>query len=547
MIKFPLWSGVLAPLLSKEPPDATNPLPRLTGVFLPVGRSLLVGLAIGVLTLLGGSNTARAAASAVYGGGPFYNSASAHITEIENSGFEEAVVWNIAVNTGGDLNFNYEFLLCSNGAYVGNSTHADFPANMAVLKQGGVKRLTFSVGSSNTGVFQAIQSLVNSQGTGSTSVLYRNFQALKTAVPSVDAIDFDDENCYDQSSMVKFAVMLGNLGYKVSLCPYTNSSFWINVAAQVNSQRPGTVDRVHLQCYSGGGGNSPNSVWNFGAVPVHPGLWDQNYTPSGVQSKMATWRSQYQITGGFMWLYDDFVGNGLAAQYASAINNGVGPLTPVVISATAASATTGGAFSYQIKATNQPTSYNATGLPPGLSVNTGTGLISGTPTQLGTYNATISAATSAGTGSAALTITVQAPYTAWQSQYFTAAELNDPNVSGPNATPAGDGIPNLMKYALGLNPKTNGTAGLPSMTTARGVGVATYLALKYTKVLSASDVTYTVEVSGDLQTWSSGTGATAVASTTNNSDGTTQTIVQRDLKTIGSTPARFIRLRVSRQ
>ena len=94
------------------------------------------------------------------------------------------------------------------------------------------------------------------------------------------AIDFDDENCYDQSSMVKFAVMLGTLGYKVSLCPYTNSSFWTGVASQANTQRPGTVDRVHLQCYAGGGGNSPNSAWNFGTVPVHPGLWDSSDTPS---------------------------------------------------------------------------------------------------------------------------------------------------------------------------------------------------------------------------------------------------------------------------
>ena len=33
--------------------------------------------------------------------------------------------------------------------------------------------------------------------------------------------------------------------------------------------------------------------------------------------------AQCGITGGFMWLYDDFVGNGLAAQYAAAINNAI--------------------------------------------------------------------------------------------------------------------------------------------------------------------------------------------------------------------------------
>jgi hypothetical protein len=153
------------------------------------------------------------------------------------------------------------------------------------------------------------------------SILYQNFQALKAAIPSVDALDFDDENSYDQSSTVQFAVMLGNLGYHVALDAYTNASYWTSVASAVNTQLPGTVDSVHLQAYAGGAGNSPCSGWNFGAVPVFPGLWDQDDTPSQVQSAMSGWHTECGITGGFMWLYDDFVGNGLAAQYASAINN----------------------------------------------------------------------------------------------------------------------------------------------------------------------------------------------------------------------------------
>lgn len=44
------------------------------------------------------------------------------------------------------------------------------------------------------------------------------------------------------------------------------------------------------------------------------------------------------------------------------------------------------------------------------------------------------------------------PFESWQKVHFTEAELADPQISGPEADPSGDGIDNLVKYALGLNP-----------------------------------------------------------------------------------------------
>jgi hypothetical protein len=82
------------------------------------------------------------------------------------------------------------------------------------------------------------------------------------------------------------------------------------------------------------------------------------------------------------------------------------PLGIPAITASTAAATVGVAFSYQIQATNSPTSYGATGLPSGLSINTGSGLISGTPTAAGQYSISLSATNSAGTGIATLTLTV---------------------------------------------------------------------------------------------------------------------------------------------
>lgn len=264
--------------------------------------------------------------ASVYGGGPIYNNPSASIDQLRESGFTEVVVWNIAIDDSGTLNFNYEFPLVENGAYIGDRKHPDFVANMSSLKQSptSVTRLTFSIGSSNVGVFQAIEKLVNEQGTGPDSILYRNFQVLRTTFQDLDAIDFDDENCYDHDSIVQFAVMLGELGFDVTLCPYTNSSFWQGVAASVNQQRAGTVTAVHLQCYSGGGGNSPcQSEWNFGDVPVWPGL-SNTIGDGAVQSLVGNWAQSCSITGAFIWIFDDFYTQpGASRGFAEAIESGL--------------------------------------------------------------------------------------------------------------------------------------------------------------------------------------------------------------------------------
>ena len=274
-----------------------------------------------------GTTIANTMCAGIYGGGAIYKGGIMSVGCLKASGFTEVIVWNIAVNSDGDLNFNYEFPLVQGGKYVGDATHPDFQSNMAFIKTAPTKvtRLTFSIGSSNRGVFQNIQQLITEQGTGSTSILYKNFQVLKTYFPDLDGIDFDDENCYDTSSMVSFAVMLGQLGFDVSLCPYTNNDFWINVAKQANAGRPGTVTAVHLQCYDGGGINSPCSGWDFGSIPVYPGLAANGSSASDVETSMSAWAETCAISGGFIWDYDFFWPNNLdrVQLYASALNEGI--------------------------------------------------------------------------------------------------------------------------------------------------------------------------------------------------------------------------------
>ena len=110
-----------------------------------------------------------------------------------------------------------------------------------------------------------------------------------------------------------------------------------------------------------------------------------------------------QVTAGS---YAVVVTNPAPGGGSSTLSFPVNNAPPVITSATTASGTVGSAFSYQITATNAPASYGATGLPGGLTVNSGTGLISGTPTTAGTSTVTLSATNSRGTGTASLTLAI---------------------------------------------------------------------------------------------------------------------------------------------
>jgi len=251
---------------------------------------------------------------------------------LRSSGYTTVMLWCIHVDaTSGNLIYN-DILVATNGTYVGN---AAWPGQLATLKVAptSVKRIEISVSSWGVNDFQAIQTLMNNYGTNTDSILYRNFQALKTAT-GADAIDFDDETQYDVATAVKFGQMLSAIGYKVTLCPYTASSFWQNVYSQLGTN---IVDAVYLQCYAGGAGNNP-ATWNtyFPGTKVQPGMWCKNgggctagNTAAEVQTQMTAWKTSAGITGGFMWLYDDMLSctaGGTAADYARAINTAVDPL-----------------------------------------------------------------------------------------------------------------------------------------------------------------------------------------------------------------------------
>ncbi|MEO0054102.1 MAG: hypothetical protein RLZZ50_49, partial [Verrucomicrobiota bacterium] len=121
------------------------------------------------------------------------------------------------------------------------------------------------------------------------------------------------------------------------------------------------------------------------------------------------------------------------------------PALPSIYSATTAAGVVGQAFSYQIAASNSPTSFAATGLPAGLGVNTASGLISGTPSASGNSTVTLSATNASGTGTATLALTIAA---AGGGGGAGGGTIFSENMGTPTATTA------LATYATGTAPAT---------------------------------------------------------------------------------------------
>lgn len=121
----------------------------------------------------------------------------------------------------------------------------------------------------------------------------------------------------------------------------------------------------------------------------------------------------------------------------------------------------------------------------------------------GTYGVTLQVTDQYGRKATPLTVTIAVSavastgYSAWRQANFTSDELIDTAISGPNAVLSPDGLSNLMKYALGLDPKQTTITGLPELSSDGSNWIYTY-----TRPISRSDLTYTVQVSTNLNTWS---------------------------------------------
>jgi len=268
-----------------------------------------------LIGMLAGTSGSAAPPVAVFGRESFFTLDSSDTAKLKNSGFNTAVLFVVDVETNGDLNFNGDHLIITNGVYMGD---AEWPVRLAALRVAptSITRIEVCTGGAGAPSWTNIKNLIAAQGTNTGSILYKNFQTLKNTL-GIDAICNDDEVAFDSASAIQFNRMITSLGMKNTLCPYNNVSYWQSV---FNNS---SIDAIYLQCYDGGAGNDPGT-WNgyFGGFKVAPGDWSNDGLAT-VQSKFIAWSPV--INGGFIWQFENISAADLAS-YATIINTAVDPM-----------------------------------------------------------------------------------------------------------------------------------------------------------------------------------------------------------------------------
>jgi regulation of enolase protein 1 (concanavalin A-like superfamily)/dienelactone hydrolase len=145
-------------------------------------------------------------------------------------------------------------------------------------------------------------------------------------------------------------------------------------------------------------------------------------------------------------------------------------------------------------------------------------------------------------------ITTLTPIQSWRETNF--GQIAGTGNAADTADPDGDGIANLLEYALAdtgssLDPADANTAGLPTVTVE-----SSKLKLSFERNTSATDVKYEIEASDDLATWTTiatrnaGASSWTFVSPVNVTD-SGGAVTVTDSATITSTSRRFLRLKAT--
>jgi uncharacterized delta-60 repeat protein len=249
----------------------------------------------------------------------------------------------------------------------------------------------------------------------------------------------------------------------------------------------------------------------------------------------------YAVTLG----YQDALGNPVATASSANVTIDTTPPVITVLGANPATATVDSIYT-DAGATAADSVSGTLPVVPGGTVNTA---LPGSYTI--TYTVTDDAGNSA---TVARTVLVpHTPYADWRANIF-GTQAGDPAVAGNLADPNGNGLGNLLEYALGGDPVGNGTDVRPTLGR-DGMG---HLVLSFTRFLSRDDLTLTVQGADrpagpwtELARSSAGAAFTALepgVTVMETGAGDQRAVAVSDTNMIGDAahPHRFLRLEVIR-
>ncbi len=198
--------------------------------------------------------------------------------------------------------------------------------------------------------------------------------------------------CGESSTAAEDHLFDGNSDATCNKCGYTRF-FTITTESMANA----TAGEAYSQSFSYSGNASGEVVWNATGLPN--GLTINSST--GVVSGTPAMGGSYKVT-----ISMEATGGGSASKdFNLTVAYGLAITTESMANATVGEAYSQ-SFSYSGNASGV-VFWNATGLPNGLTINGGTGVVSGTPTMGGTYKVTISmGATGGGSASKDFNLTV---------------------------------------------------------------------------------------------------------------------------------------------
>jgi len=132
----------------------------------------------------------------------------------------------------------------------------------------------------------------------------------------------------------------------------------------------------------------------------------------------------------------------------------------------------------------------------------------------------------------------------WLGSTFSAPERSDPAIGTFAADADGDGLANLIEYALGSDARAANAGGtVAPATTLVAANGGQHLALSFSRPLGGSaGLSYFVEVSNDLQTWRRGGGEVVLHQTSTAGD--RETLTYRAATPLGAGARIFLRLAV---